>query len=117
MFSFYGEEKQPMSSIDITQELIIVSKTGFTRKRPTSKNGFPQDSNTEQITKDPLWSTKVTEIIPEIFLEHTKNTPLFLYHLKEYNHVYTDELADFPQEMDFEKSIDPYFFLELQSYN
>ena len=106
-----------MSITNNTEELIIVSNTGFTENKEGYLEQTEYDSCNKPVIKDPTWSLKINEIISPIFQNHAKDTPLFLYHLKANNHTFTIELADYPKEMDFERSIDPYFFLELQSYN
>lgn len=57
------------------------------------------------------------DILPELFLHFSKEDKLFLWQMRECRNVFTMELSEKPGDLDFQASIDPYCFMELQEYN
>ena len=103
------------------QEIVIVSSSRFANREYVEKsNGnLPDTSNKakRESFKDACWNGMLKDILPELFLHFSKDNNLFLWQMRECRNVFTVELADVPGDLDFQSSIDPYCFLELQEYN
>jgi len=113
-----GINKVFMPRYKNVQEVVIVSGTEFTN-REHYRNYQTNHHNSHQhlSLKEACWNGQLKEMMPEIFNDFSKDTTLFLWHMKECNNIFTMELAESPNQIDFSKSIDPYLFMELQEYN
>ena len=109
-----------MSRIPLLQEVVLVSSSRFANREYVEKKS---DTNEHQkqtgraSLKDACWNGMLKDILPELFLHFSKEDKLFLWQLRECRNVMTMELSDKPGDLDFQTSIDPYCFLELQEYN
>ncbi len=101
------------------QEVLLVIASGFASRQYCEKEGNESSKNETQAEKfkDACWNGMLKEILPELFFRAGLETPLFLWQMRECKHVLTLEMAEEPCEIDFQCSIDPYCFLELQGYN
>ena len=103
------------------QEVIIVSSSRFANKsyveKKTSNNNEKTNDSKKNSLKDACWNGMLKDILPELFLHFSKENKLFLWQLRECRNVFTMELSEKPGDLDFQASIDPYCFMELQEYN
>jgi hypothetical protein len=103
------------------QEIIIVSSSQFANRSYVEKNinhADEQSNNLKKNTlKDACWNGMLKDILPELFLRFSKEDHLFLWQMRECRNVFTMELSEKPGDLDFQASIDPYCFMELQEYN
>ena len=108
-----------MQHLPPLQEIIIVSSSQFAGKSYIEKNRHGDDNKeSPKISlKDACWNGMLKDILPELFLHFSKEDNLFLWQLRECRNVLTMELSEKPGDLDFQASIDPYCFLELQEYN
>ena len=111
-----GINKVFMPRYNNVQEVVIVSGTEFTN-RENYRNYQTNHHHPHLSLKEACWNGQLKEMMPEIFNDFSKDTTLFLWHMKECNNIFTMELAESPNQIDFSKSIDPYLFMELQEYN
>lgn len=107
-----------MPKLSQLQEVIIVSATQFTTKQYI-ENKSPQSVGTSssETLKKACWNGMLKEMLPELFIPFSPDTQLFLWQMRECKNVFTLEMAENPTDLDFEMSIDPYCFMELQNYN
>ena len=100
------------------QEVIIVSSTKFTAQQYVER-GFNKSNtaSSAETLKKACWNGMLKEMLPELFIPFSPDTQLFLWQMRECKNVFTLEMAENPTELDFEMSIDPYCFMELQNYN
>jgi len=101
------------------QEVLLVISSGFASKQYSEREGSESSKNQSQAEKfkDACWNGMLKEILPELFFRAGPETPLFLWQMRECKHVLALEMAEEPYDIDFQCSIDPYCFLELQGYN
>lgn len=103
------------------QEIVIVSSSRFASREYVEKSSGSQEETKKQPKRDTLkdacWNGMLKDILPELFLHFSKDNNLFLWQMRECRNVFTVELADVPGDLDFQASIDPYCFMELQEYN
>jgi hypothetical protein len=103
------------------QEVIIVSSSRFANRsyveKNTSHNGEKTNDSKKNSLKDACWNGMLKDILPELFLHFSTEDKLFLWQMRECRNVFTMELSEKPGDLDFQASIDPYCFMELQEYN
>jgi len=102
------------------QEIIIVSNSKFTNRQYIETNSTSK-KNQLQTTGDTLkqacWNGLLKEMLPELFINNSSSSQLFLWQMRECKNVFTLELAESPCDLEFLTSIDPYCFMELQHFN
>ncbi len=107
-----------MPKLSQLQEVIIVSNTRFTSQQYVEKSGHSvARKSTSETLKKACWNGMLKEMLPELFLPFSPDTQLFLWQMRECKNVFTLEMAENPTDLDFEMSIDPYCFMEIQNYN
>ena len=103
------------------QEIVIVSSSQFANRSYVEKNTNIADEKSNNLNKNSLkdacWNGMLKDILPELFNRFSKDDKLFLWQMRECRNVFTMELSERPGDLDFQASIDPYCFMELQEYN
>ena len=110
-----------MSRKPLLQEIVIVSSSRFAIRsyveKKTNTTGEKNNDSRKNSLKDACWNGMLKDILPELFLHFSKEDNLFLWQMRECRNVLTMELSEKPGDLDFQASIDPYCFMELQEYN
>ena len=73
-------------------------------------------SELEQL-EEACWNGLIHEMLPEIFGKPAKAKSLYLWQIRAAASFLELELSEFPVSKDKYFSLDPYTFLEVQSYN
>lgn len=101
------------------QEILLVTGTHFSSREWVEKDSA---SNQQQPTendrlKEACWNGLIWEVFPEILVRTPQPLKLYLWQILEARHFLMMELGDLPNEIDKNFSIDPYYFMHVQSYN
>lgn len=98
------------------QEIILVSGSRFATRQYIERDAADKRENTsgEERFKDACWNGLLKELLPEIFIMTGNHPGLYLWQMREAQFILALEMAEFPTEIDFHQSIDPYYFLEVQ---
>jgi hypothetical protein len=101
------------------QEVLLVTSSGFASRPYCEKDNAEASKNMSQQEKlkEACWNGMLKDLLPELFFRTGVEAPLFLWQMRECQHVLALELAQEPSEIDFQASIDPYCFMELQGYS
>lgn len=97
--------------------LILNKKTPPTPKNNKSKTSMPMSFYTAQEVPDLYYRKVLQSFYPGDFPTTESANGLELMQLRESEHVISIEMAGDLRRLDFSKSIDPFFFMELQEYN
>lgn len=101
------------------QEIILVSGSRFATRQYIERDVADNSGqkSAEDRFKDACWNGLLREILPEIFIMSGNHPGLYLWQMREAQHILALEMAEFPTEIDLHQSIDPYYFLDVQGYS
>ncbi|MBX2888299.1 MAG: hypothetical protein KF829_06570 [Ferruginibacter sp.] len=108
-----------MANPTTLQEIILVTDSGFAN-RPYAENnseGSSKKHSQKEKLIDACWSGFIKELLPELFLNNSQKSTLFLWQLRECGHILTLELSAERQNNNPLFSIDPYLFFYYQPLN
>lgn len=99
------------------QEVLLITGTNFSSRQWCEKDVNPNHFTENEKLEDACWNGILWETLPEIFGEHVNAKMLSLWQIRRAASGLQLELGEFPSTMEKHFSIDPYSFLETQSYN
>lgn len=107
-----------METNSTQQEILLLTGTKFSSRQWSEKD---ETGNTNPLSEyeqlqQACWNGLLEEMLPEIYLQHN-DKKLYLWSIREGKSFLELELGEFPDSIDKYHSIDPYAFLEIQSYN
>lgn len=108
-----------MKIINTQQEIILVTGTDFTSRQYSNKDLLDRTTNLserEQL-QEACWNGFVLQKLPEIFISPEDRSKMYLWQLREANHFLGLEMGEYPTEIDFYLSIDPYSFMPSRCEN
>jgi hypothetical protein len=109
-----------MSRLNAHQEIILVQGSRFANRHFAEQKKTAHSNNhsaqNEQL-KDACWNGMLKEMMPELFLPFPENSKLYMWQMREGEGVLAMEMAEEPNELDFQASIDPFIIMEIQQYN
>ena len=99
------------------QEILLITGTTFSAMQWVEKNepGTPKNLSEIERLEEACWNGLLREMLPEIFTEADQK--LFVWHIREAKSFLELEMSESPVSIDPYFSLDPYSFLETQSYN
>ena len=102
-----------MEPLNTQQEIILVTGTHFSAAQYNDKDLLDNSKNLTERERlqEACWNGMVQDKLPEIFYPDTDRQRIYLWQLKEGNHLLTLELGEYPKEVDSYYSIDPYTFM------
>jgi len=108
-----------MKKYNTQQEVILVANTGFTSREYNDKNTNDSNKNLSEREKlqEACWNGLVQEKLPEIFIPVKEAEKMYMWQLRESNHLLTLEMGEYPKDMEVYYSIDPYIFMALKGAN
>ncbi|HAN65541.1 MAG TPA: hypothetical protein DCQ34_04365 [Chitinophagaceae bacterium] len=108
-----------MGRVSTQQEIILVSASRFASRHYCEKDRMDQSSRQtgEERFREACWNGLLKEILPEVFIMSGQDPELFLWQMREAQHILALEMASYPTEVSRHRSIDPYYFLDVQGYN
>ena len=100
------------------QEILLITGTTFSAMQWVEKNepGTPKNLSEKDRLEDACWNGLLREMLPEIFTEADRSK-LFIWHIRKGKSFLELEMGESPVSIDPHFSLDPYTFLEKQSYN
>ena len=115
----YGTKPFNMAQQSTQQEIILVSGSGFASRQYCERDGSENAKNLSQSEKfkEACWNGLLKDILPELFYMSGPDAKLYLWQMRECQHILALEMAERPGAIDFHASIDPYCFLETQGYS
>ena len=101
------------------QEVLLVTGSGFASRQYCEKDGSDNGRQLSQHEKlkEACWNGLLKDLLPELFYMSNPEAKLFLWQMRECQHVLALEMAEEPCEIDYHASIDPYCFMETQGYS
>jgi hypothetical protein len=108
-----------MPRLRTLQEIVLFNKTSFASRQYSEKSAATTqpDSAREESFKQACWNGILPEILPELFSPFESTAQLYMWQMRECEHMLTMEMGEEPIDLDFSTSIDPYCFLEIQPLN
>ena len=108
-----------MAQTSTQQEVLLVTNSGFASRQYCEKDGNEHAKNLPQPEKlkEACWNGLLKEILPELFYMSGPDARLYLWQMRECQHMLALEMAEEPCDIDFHASIDPYCFMEMQGYS
>lgn len=108
-----------MKAYNTQQEVILVTDTGFTAREYNVKNTTDSNKNLSEREKlqEACWNGLIQEKLPEIFIPVKGAEKMYMWQLRESNHLLTMEMGEYPKDIEVYFSIDPYVFMALKSSN
>ncbi len=105
-----------METNSTQKEILLVTGTSFSsREFCETSDGLNYNHLTE---KEKLvaacWNGLLSEMLPEIFEQHSVNKKLYLWEIREASSFIELELGEIYLELEKQFSINPYSFLSLQ---
>ena len=95
-------------------EILLFTGTSFTSRKFCSRDE-EKDNNTKTSSMEELekacWDGLLYEMFPEILGSFSAKCESFIWHITSGVHFLLFGLGPFPQRMESETSIDPYFFI------
>jgi hypothetical protein len=101
------------------KEILLITGTSFSSKQLCEKNddGNPKSLSEIEQLEEACWNGLIHEMLPEVFGEPAKTKSLYLWQIREAASFLQLDLSEYPVSKDKYFSLDPYTFLEVQSYN
>jgi hypothetical protein len=108
-----------MKKTSTQKEILLITGTSFSSRQWCEKNDNSNQKPLSEIEQleEACWNGLIQEILPEVFGEPAKTKSLYLWHITEGASFLELDLSEFPVSKDKYFSLDPYTFLEVQSYN
>jgi len=94
------------------QEVILITGSRFANRQHLEKDAEQSRGNQDEKFREACWNGMLKEMLPEIFLMADEPSKLFLWQMREAQHVLALQMAEFPIEVDKVNSIDPYCFID-----
>lgn len=117
--SFLQERKTKcMNNNSNQQEILLMINSCFFSRKWVKTNETPYDkqlSKTEQL-KEACWNGLAPEMLPECF-ERTLGKIITLWEVNEANAFIDLEFGEFMLSKEYEYSVNPYVFMQVQRYN
>lgn len=101
------------------QEILLLTGTSFSSRQCFEKDDSDNPghlSEREQL-EQACWNGLLAELLPELYTRPSHAKKIYLWNVKEGLAFLELELGEFPTAKDQQSSIDPYCFLEIQSFN
>ena len=108
-----------MTTNSIQQELLLITGTTFSSRQCCGKDEAENSghlSENDQL-QEACWNGLLKEMLPELFEQAASSKSFYLWQIREAESFLEIELGEFPTERDKHFSINPYAFLDTQSYN
>ena len=101
------------------QEVLLLTGTCFSSRQ------YQQKDNTDHLKglseneklKEACWNGMLRVMLPEIFWPAGPEAKLYLWQMRESTHLFALEMGEYPSDIDYYSSIDPYCFMDIQEYN
>ncbi|MEO6488814.1 MAG: hypothetical protein ABIO04_02650 [Ferruginibacter sp.] len=108
-----------MSNNSTQQEIILITGSRFANRQYSEKDSLENSKNLSQDEKlrEACWNGMLKEMLPELFFMMDTDVKLFLWQMREAQHVLALQMAEQPAEVDYYASIDPYCFMEKQGFS
>lgn len=94
------------------QEVILITESRFANRQHLEKDAEQSKQSQDEKFREACWNGALKEMLPEIFLMSEEPAKLFLWQMREAQHLLALQMAEYPLEVDKVNSIDPYCFLE-----
>lgn len=103
----------------VQQEVLLITGTSFSSRQWSEKNdsGTPNRLTEKERLESACWNGLLKEMLPEVFSLPATTKTLYLWQIRKTASFIELELGELPSIKEKEFSIDPYSFLETQSYN
>lgn len=99
---------------DTCKEIILFTGTSFSSREFILKDKNVRDamdcSQIENLEKA-CWAGLLNELLPELVGNPSANASSFIWHIMSGEHFLRISMGPYPQHVENENSIDPYFFL------
>ena len=100
------------------QEILLMTGTSFAERQWADKIDSGEGrTNQEEQLEEACWNGLLPELLPEIFFEHPNAKKLYLWKIRQAKSFLEIELGETPVTIDRHFSLDPDYFLSVQSYN
>ena len=108
-----------MKPQSIQQEILLVLGTSFSARECAEKDGAGETNNFSEKEKleRACWNGLLHEMLPEIFELAAGYEKIYLWRIKTASHFLELELGQFNNCSDAYFSIDPYCFLDTESFS
>lgn len=93
------------------QEVVLITGSRFANRQYLEKDAEQSKATQDEKFREACWNGMLKEMLPEIFLMTDEPAKLFLWQMREAQHVLALQMAEFPTEVDMINSIDPYCFV------
>lgn len=99
------------------QEILLITGSRFANRQHLKKDNSENSKNQEEKLREACWNGMLKEMLPELFFMMGTDVKLFLWQMREAQHLLALQMAEQPAEVDYYASIDPYCFMEKQGYS
>lgn len=108
-----------MKTITIQQEVLLMTNTTFAQKQWCKKDDRDNSRQLSQaeILEEACWNGLLDEILPAMVIKPMAGKILYLWQIRHAKSFLQIQLCEYPEVYEKKYSIDPYSFLEFQSYN
>lgn len=103
-----------MKQININHEILLFTGTGLTNRefcsRDEERDNGRKTSPLEALEKS-CWDGLLHELLPELVGRPSAKTESFIWQIMPGNHFLRINMGSSPEMIEYETSIDPYFFI------
>lgn len=118
--SYRGTKPYNMPNNSTQQEIILITGSKFANRQYSEKDFNTENAKNlsqEEKLREACWNGMLKDMLPELFFMMGADVKLFLWQMREAQHVLALQMAEQPVEVDYYSSIDPYCFMEKQGYS
>lgn len=108
-----------MTPNSVQQEILLVINSSLAQRQFCKKNDQDEKNSfspAEQL-EDACWNGQLYDLLPGVIATTENGKRLFVWQMKQENNCLEMELGEFPRQIDYWYSIDPYNSISTKNYN